>query len=281
MTDAVQAALIGAIVGLLVLAACAAPTPSQANLIETAVMGTVEALASLPPMTSTPTPSQTPTPTSTHTPTSTLTPTPLPPMASVSLATNCRSGPGSAYRFVMSLQPGQVAEVAARSTVENYWYIANPGQTDEHCWLWGEYATLEGDVSTLPVLTPAPSPTPRIDFIVYLHGFTRCGSTRVVLTVVNNSGTTFKTAGIHVVDLNTSRDIHGPKIDRHPFAGNPSDCPADHGNFFPPGASAYIVIPIKSFKKGNDAMANIKLCTRDYGGGDCVTKPAFFKLPDD
>ncbi len=267
--------------GLLVLAACAVPTPSVADVFETAVMSTVEALASLPPTTSTPAPSQTPTSTSTLTPAATLTPTPPPPMVSVSLATNCRTGPGSAYLFVLSLQPGQAAQVTARSTVEDYWYIANPDQSDEYCWLWGEYATVEGDASILPVLTPAPSPTPRIDFIVYLHGFRQCGSTRVVLTVVNNSGTTFKTAGIHVVDLNTSRDIHDPKIDRHPFAGNPSDCPADHGNFFPPGASAYIVIPIKSFKKGNDAMATIKLCTKDHGGGDCVTKLAYFRLPSD
>lgn len=265
---------------LLVLAACAVPTPSEADLIETAVVGTVEALASLSPMTSTLSPTRTPTPTITLTPTATPTPTPPPPMARVSLATNCRGGPGSTYRFVMSLQPGQVAAVTAKSTVDNYWFIANPDQPNEYCWLWGEYATVEGDVSTLPVLTPAPSPTPRIDFVVYLHGFMQCGSTRVVLTVVNNSGTTFKTARVQAEDLNTSRILHGPKIDRHPFAGNPFDCPADHGNFFPPGATAYIVIPIKSFKEGNDAMATIKLCTKDYGGGDCVTKPAYFRLPE-
>ena len=267
--------------GLLVLAACAVPAPSETDLFETAVMGTVEALASLLPMTSTPTPSPAPTSTSTHTPTATLTPTPLPPMASVSLATNCRTGPGSSYPFVLSLQPGQVAQVTAQSTVEDYWYIANPDQSDEYCWLWGEHATVEGDVSTLPVLTPAPAPTPRIDFTVYLYGFTQCGPTHVVLTVVNNSGTMFMTASLHVVDLNTSRDLNGPRIDRHPFARVPSDCPPDHGNFLPPGAAAYIVIPLSSFTSGNDAMATIKLCTKDYGGGDCVSKVAYFRLPSE
>ena len=268
---------------LLVLAACAVPAPSDADLLETAVMGTLEALASLPPMTATLTPSQTPTPTSTptFTPTATLTPTPLPPMARVSQATNCRTGPGSAYPFVVSLRPEQVVEVTARSTVDNYWFVANPNQADEYCWLWGEYATVEGDVSTLPVLTPAPAPTPRIDFTAYLYGFIQCGPTHVVLTIVNNSGTTFMTASLEVVDLSASRGLNGPRIERHPFAQVPSDCPPDHGNFLPPGAAAYIVIPLKSFTGGNNAMATIKLCTEDYGGGDCVTKPAYFRLPTD
>ncbi len=266
---------------LLVLAACAVPTPSETDFIETAVIGTVEALASVPPMTSTPTPSQTPTPTTTHTPTASFTPTPPPPMVSVSTATNCRTGPGSTYRFVMSLQPGQLADVTAKSTVDDYWYIGRPDQPEEYCWLWGEHATIEGDVSSLLVLTPAPSPTPGIDFTLYLYGFTQCGPTHVVLTIVNNSGTTFMTASLHVVDLNTSRDLNGPRIDRHPFARVPSDCPPDHGNFFPPGAAAYIVIPLSSFTRRNDAMATIKLCTKDYGGGDCVSKVAYFRLPSD
>ena len=273
-----RAALIS-LAGLIVLAACAVPTPSEADLIGTAVKGTVEAQASLPPITATPTPSQTPTSTSTLTSTATLTPTPLPLMASVSLATNCRTGPGSAYPFVLSLKPGQVAQVTARSTVEDYWYMANPDQSDEYCWLWGKYATVEGDASILPVLTPAPSPIPRIDFILYRHSFSECGSIRVVFTVLNNSVTTFKTAHLHVEDLNTSRDLHGPRIELHPFADNPSSCPADHGNFFPAGAVAYIVIPISPFEEGNDAIANIKLCTEDEG--DCVTKSAYFRLPDD
>ncbi|MFV1859078.1 MAG: hypothetical protein ACC647_06975 [Anaerolineales bacterium] len=267
--------------GLLVLTACAVPAPSEVDLFETAVMDTVEALASLPPMTSTATPSRTPapTPTSTLAPTTTLTPTPLPPMASVSQATNCRTGPGSAYPFVLSIQPERVVEVTAKSSVDDYWYITNPDQADENCWLWGEYATVEGDVSTLPVLTPEPTPVPKIDFILYQNSFMSCGSLHVSFTVINNSRTTFKTAKIHVQDLNYPDDIHGPAVDRHPFAPSPSFCPPGHSNFFPPGAVAYLVVPISPVRAGNDALATIKLCTEDWGGGDCVAKLAYFKLP--
>lgn len=269
--------------GLLVLAACAAPTPSDADLFETAVMATVEALASLPPMTSTPTPSPTPTvtPTITLTPTPSNTPTPLPPMASVSLATNCRSGPGSAYSLVVSLQPRQLAVVAARSSVEDFWYVAIPDQADEYCWLWGEHASIAGDLSTLPVFTPEPGPVPKIDFIMYYHSSMRCGSWHASFTVVNNSRTTFQSARTHIEDLNYPDDIHGPAVDRHPFAPSPSFCPPGHSNFFPPGAVAYLVVPISPVRAGNDGLATIKLCTEDWGGGDCVTKIAYFRLPGD
>ncbi len=264
---------------LFVLGACAAATSGQSDTINTAVAGTVQAMITIPPITNTQSPSQTPSPSSTPIPTETQTPTPPPPMVSVSSATNCRTGPGSNYRLVLSLRPGEVAEVAAKSTVQDYWYIAHPEKPDEFCWLWGEYATVDGDITTLPVFTPEPSPTPSIGFTVYHYGFLECGDEFVVLTVVNDGGATFMTASTRVDDISKSAVIHGPRIDRHPFAKVPADCPPDHGNFFPPGGAAYIVLPLKSFTAGNDAMATIKLCTKDYAGGDCVTNIAYFRLP--
>ena len=268
-------------IATIAVSACASPAPSEPDLLETAVMGTVNALASLPPMTATPTPSQTPTRTSTPTltPTATETPTPLPPMASVSLATNCRKGPGAAYAMVVALQPGQVAEVSARSTAGDFWYVANPDQPDEHCWLWGEHASIEGDVSTLPEFTPEPAPIPKLDFTVHYRGSMQCGSWHVSFIVINSGRTSFQSARIYVQDLNHPDDIHGPAVDRHPFAPSPSSCPPGHGNHLPPGAAAFVVVPISPARAGNDGLANIKLCTEDWGGGDCVSKQAFFRIP--
>jgi hypothetical protein len=55
---------------------------------------------------------------------------------------------------------GETAEVVARSSAGNYWYIVNPDLPGEFCYLWGEYATVAGDTAVLPAFTPPPSPTP-------------------------------------------------------------------------------------------------------------------------
>lgn len=278
-------AAVVSLAGSFILAACAARAPSEAEvaeLIDTYVQGTVEALASKPRATTTAAPTETPLPSSTPTATVTLTPTPLPAEVSVSLDTNCRTGPGLNYPRVTVLEPGQVAQVTARSTVEGYWYIANPGEGDEFCWLWGEYATVTGDASGLPVLTPEAPPAPLFDFVLYRHSFTECGTTRVSLIVINNSRTTYNSAQIHVEDLTTSTDLFGPKTRPHPFGDNPSSCPKDKGSeSLLPGTTAYIVVPISPFEAGNDAVAHIGLCTGDLGGGNCVTKEAYFRLPAD
>lgn len=86
--------------------------------------------------------------------------TPTIPMISVSVNTNCRMGPGRAYDYRGALLVGETEEVVALSTLPNYWYITNPDIPGDFCYLWGEYATVEGDTQLLPEFTPLPSPTP-------------------------------------------------------------------------------------------------------------------------
>ena len=93
------------------------------------------------------------------TPTITLTPTSSIPMVSVSTATNCRTGPGIPYEIIGALSPGSFAIIAAQSSVNNYVLIQNPAG-GPNCWLWLQYASITGDISGLPVVTPPPSPTP-------------------------------------------------------------------------------------------------------------------------
>lgn len=278
-----RAALLS-VAGPFLLSACALLTPSEPDIsgtIEASVKGTIEARPSAPPPTVAEIPSQAPSPTGTPTIEPSLTPTPLAAKVSVSQITNCRTGPGTKYPLVLALRPGQVAAVTARSAVEDYWYIANPDDSDEFCWLWGEHAVVEGDVGRLPVLTPEASPVPQIDFILYRHSISECGSRRVALIVINNSATTFNSARIHVEDLTTSEDLYGPKTDPKPFGDNPSSCPKDKGSeSLLPGATAYIVVPMSPVEAGNDAVAHVKLCTGDDGGGSCVTKSAYFRLPE-
>ncbi len=104
-------------------------------------------------------------PTSTELPTSTPIPTltgivlptlaPQAPMVSVSVATNCRSGPARSHDWLGGLYPGQSANVLGRYPDLNYWIIQNPNGSGT-CWLWGGYATVTGDTAGLPVW-PAPT----------------------------------------------------------------------------------------------------------------------------
>ena len=87
---------------------------------------------------------------------STLTPTSEPTTTatqaarvSVSENTNCRSGPGVEYLFKGVLAVGEYAEVIARSTDTAFWYITNPDIPEEGCWLWGEFAQIEGEVEAV------------------------------------------------------------------------------------------------------------------------------------
>lgn len=99
--------------------------------------------------------------TSTFTPTITLTATPSVPMVSVSVNTNCRTGPGMVYELIGGLFVGEKAVVVGKYSSGNYWIINNPDQAGT-CWLWGEYATVIGSTAGLPEFTPPPTPTPSI-----------------------------------------------------------------------------------------------------------------------
>ncbi len=82
-----------------------------------------------------------------------------PPEVSVTSMTNCRTGPGNQYDLVFTMNPGMTAQVIGKNTPDNYWIIDNPvGGT---CWLWGQYAQVSGDTSSLPEYPAPPSPTPK------------------------------------------------------------------------------------------------------------------------
>ena len=101
-------------------------------------------------------PSSTPAPVDTATPA--FTATPSVPEVTVSAATNCRTGPGTVYDLIFTMNPGQSAQIVGKDTPDNYWIINNPaGGT---CWLWGQYAVVSGNTAPLPDY-PAPlTPTP-------------------------------------------------------------------------------------------------------------------------
>ena len=135
-----------------------------------------------PSDTSTPTPKFTPTYTATETPGDTETPTPEPttttplptatvmstknnnedtdqPTVKVSLATNCRTGPGIGYYILSVLKVGEPGQLVGRDQYGNYWIIKDPRKTGKECWLWSYYATTSGNTKNLQVYFYPSQPT--------------------------------------------------------------------------------------------------------------------------
>ncbi|MBK7451083.1 MAG: hypothetical protein IPJ47_17435 [Anaerolineales bacterium] len=91
----------------------------------------------------------------------------LPPVTgdvtvTVTTATNCRTGPGQNFKVVYGMPVGQVAKVVAKNSYSGYWIIEIPGQAGQNCWLWGQYAVINGDTATLKEVVTPTSPAPTI-----------------------------------------------------------------------------------------------------------------------
>ena len=91
-----------------------------------------------------------------NTATITFTASPGIPMASVTVGTNCRSGPGRVYDLRGGAQVGVKYMLIGKSTSTGYWIVLLPDGRE--CWLWGQYANVEGNVSSLPEYAIPPTP---------------------------------------------------------------------------------------------------------------------------
>ncbi len=262
----------------LILAACGGSAPSAPTATPSPQgvdNGIVQASETPAPPTASPTPPAMPTASPQPSPTPTV-----PPMIRVSENTNCREGPAINYLFAGVLTVGSSAEVIGQSDIENYWYISNPDRPGEGCWLWGEYAQVEGNTDVLPLITRAPSPTPGVGFDVYVKRFSDCGwAQMIVFAIVNTGGTRIWSGYVNVENLDSDEVLYNAR-ERHPFSGlDMPDCPPDHGNELWPGEMKYIHVPIDPGVSGISALGTITLCTADHQGGTCLTKYSYFTMP--
>ncbi len=118
-------------------------TLSDQEFLATLVQGTFQAATQQAS-------SATPTNTSLPTDTPTATNTPLPVYLSVSVTTNCYAGPSTHYGLVYTVRPGSMVQVTGRDAQDNYWIINVPNYPGTVCWLSGQYASLTGDINSLP-----------------------------------------------------------------------------------------------------------------------------------
>jgi len=274
------------------------PTSTQdLNVLGTAIMATMisaatqTAAAVVPPSVVVDSPTPWPTFTSvpplpTSTPSATLSPTPffsstpLVPYISVSVATNCRVGPGKVYDRVGALLVGEVAEVVGRSANGEYWYIRNPNQSNGFCWLWGEYATVTGNIATLPVFTPPPTPTPMPDFGAAYARREACGDRWwVEIRLRNTGGLAFQSISLTVRDLTTDVVVAMSSDVFENIDGCKNKSSRDA---LQPGAVRVVSGPTFTYNPtGHNLRARITLCSREGQNGTCITRSINFKAERD
>ncbi len=268
------------ILASVLLAACNLPIlpatldPGQAATETFAALATqVQAtLAGAP----TPIPTETPTPVPSgptevvSTPTPVSTATAVVPKAHLNENTNCRTGPGVVYDHKYTALKGMDLVITGRTTVSDYVIVAIPDQPGQLCWLWTRYADISGDLTSLPLSTPPPTPTAALQFSLGYSYMEECVAWDPGFKVVNTGSVTFESAKIKAVDtvgdhtVESSTDVfdkaNGCAVD----TSIPKLDPGDTGYVY---ANSFLEDP-----DGHLLEVTVTLCTGPGLTGQCVSK---------
>lgn len=284
--------LLSGTVLLIVSLACGTPSipvtgpsvPSMdANALGTAIMATMVSAATQTARAASPTPTATQsftpapptlTPTETLSPTPPFTSTPIVPLISVSMDTNCRTGPGQIYDRTGALLVGETTEVFARDPTAKYWYVQNPDKEEEFCWVWGKYATIAGNVLALPMYTPPPTPTPAPNFDASYSGLETCSGWWVDIQLTNTGGSNFKSVAITIKDMSTDVNI---SLYADQFKVIDDCVDSTTKDILYPGGTFTVSVPAFSYDpSGHKLRATVKLCSDIGQNGACVTQVVKF-----
>ena len=80
--------------------------------------------------------------------------TPTATILTVDSNTNCREGPGTAYKVVIVLTTNVNYQMIARTADNKYWIVTEIGKSTT-CWVPSDMSNAFGNVSLLPVTTPS------------------------------------------------------------------------------------------------------------------------------
>lgn len=168
------------ILWIFTLFACTSPSTSIPPTIagtepptNTAFSPLTETVTLLAP---TETASSTPTDAATATPFTSATPSPLPSNTSLPTVENlkatvtadrlsCRYGPGPEYLYLFAFRAGANIELTGRVDAENWDWVLVENQVP--CWIKAEFAEIQGDIRSLPVVYPG---TAKLPITPYYHG---------------------------------------------------------------------------------------------------------------
>ena len=221
------------------------------------------------------------------TPSQTLPPTPSIPMVSVSVQTNCRSGPGSEYDLLGVLPVGQTAQVFGQDPISGYWIIRLPSNPAIICWLWGRYSTVLGNTAVLQVYTAPPTPTvkytdtptftatPQASFEVIYSSTTVCSGAYLVKFRITNTGNkTWESNRIILTDQATGET---QTITRDDFPlYNGCDVASFDLNLDPGEVGLSTSAGLSADPAGHNLTATIRVCSKDGMAGLCQEKTISF-----
>jgi hypothetical protein len=183
--------------------------------------------------------------------------------------------------MVGALLVGEIAQVYGRDPTGEYWYIRNPDSGSGFCWIWGEYATVTGNIALLPVYTPRPrptatfTPTPSPGFKASYSGLDKCVGWWVETRLENTGSMPFKSIGITVRDTVT-------KVVVTKFANsfiNKNGCNSVKSvDVLDPGKTRIVSAPPFNYDpSGHKLRATITLCSGTGQNGTCLTKTIVFE----
>jgi hypothetical protein len=258
-----------------------ASTAAAQTAFANAVASTLAAMVTDTPeftltLSATSTPSLTETPTLTSTPTFTLTSNV--PRVSVSVETNCRSGPGTVFEKLGVLKVGESAEIVGRDLGDGNWIIRLPSNPAIICWVWRAYATTTGDTGPIPVFTPPPTPTPSASFsVTYVEMVTCLPSYAFTFKIANTGIVTWESVNIVTTDTVTSTVTTHTRDSFKRYTG----CPAGvEDQNLDPGEIGYptTVLPGQfTYNPTGHAMtAAVTVCSLNGQAGTCLSKTISF-----
>jgi hypothetical protein len=193
-------------------------------------------------------------------------------MVSVTVNTNCRFGPGLVYEYLGALLEGETAEIHGVNPGGNFWYIENPDNPGEYCWITASYAVVTGDTSQVPVLTPPPTPTHTpvpIDFNIDPALSINCMDHYILYRIENTGPQTIESVSIHVEDLDTGQERIRSE---NTLNVNPS-CVLTPLSALPPGGDGYLLVGTFPYDPlGHNVSSTVKACSENGLAGTCVEK---------
>jgi hypothetical protein len=170
------------------------------------------------------------------------------------------------------IAPGTKVEILAQDLGAGYyWFVRNPENVEEGCWLLAQNAKVSGDTASLPVYTPQASPTPAPAFAIEFKNFDLCkGSIFVRFSITNTGGVPFRSAYVKVTDTKT-----GESEEHSLNAFDLSVGCIIAKNIAPlnSGQSGYLQSPeFKKDPRAHRLNAVIMVCTDQNLKGTCVTQ---------